>query len=76
MLVCKEDPYFFKIAAKQVRASPDEGATVNLVPRGEALNARKPVKDIIVENVFKLKSFKQDGKVLPIERFNVSGDPS
>ena len=40
--------FLLRIAAKQVRASSDEGATVDLVPRVETLDAKKPVKLIIV----------------------------
>ena len=40
--------FFERFAAKQVRPSSDEGATVDLVPRGETLDAKKPVKLAIV----------------------------
>ena len=62
--------HFLRFAAKQVRASSDDGATVGLVPRGETPDVKEPVKAIIVEIFFKLKSFQQDGKTPPIERFN------
>ena len=57
-----------RFAAKQVRPCSDEGATVDLVPRGETLDAKEPVKLTIVQMRFKMKSFQQDGKIPPIEQ--------
>ena len=49
MSMIKTIRFLKRFAAKQVRPCSDEGATVDLVPRGEALNAKKPVKEIVFE---------------------------
>ena len=40
--------FFERFAAKQVRPCSDESATVDLVPRGETLDAKEPAKLIVV----------------------------
>ena len=48
MSMIKTIRFLKRFAAKQVRPCSDEGATVDLVPRGETLDAKEPVKLIIV----------------------------